>query len=135
MGKEVYIENVCMPLYRYAKCVCILITDVFLQSAKLCSPVVPPGLCGVKSPYIYPTECRQRGITYKGRLVTKLSFKINGSQLAVVEKDLGQIPIMVKVPVLLFSYHQCFACLCVVEIKIYIKYLVLLFLSIFCKSL
>lgn len=66
------------------------------EGAKLCSPVVPHGLCGVKSPYIYPTECRQRGITYKGHLITQLSFKINGIRLTDVEKDLGQIPIMVK---------------------------------------
>jgi DNA-directed RNA polymerase I subunit RPA2 len=66
----------------------------------LCSPIVPPGLFGVKSPYVFPTECRQRGITYKGQLITQLSFKINDVQLGILEKDLGQIPIMVKVRIL-----------------------------------
>jgi hypothetical protein len=29
--------------------------------------------------------------------MTQLSFKINGVQMAHIEKDLGQIPVMVKV--------------------------------------
>ncbi|XP_021941491.1 DNA-directed RNA polymerase I subunit RPA2 [Zootermopsis nevadensis] len=70
--------------------------SIKLESAKLCSPLVPHGSYGVKSPKIFPTECRQRGVTYRGHLITQLSFKINGVQMAVIEKDLGQIPIMVK---------------------------------------
>ncbi|XP_012287077.1 DNA-directed RNA polymerase I subunit RPA2 isoform X2 [Orussus abietinus] len=59
-------------------------------------PMVPLGTIGVKNHKIYPTECRQRGATYKAKLTAKISWSINGKQQESLEKDLGEIPIMVK---------------------------------------
>eukprot|EP00094_Tigriopus_californicus_P000620 TCALIF_00602-PA protein Name:"Similar to POLR1B DNA-directed RNA polymerase I subunit RPA2 (Pongo abelii)" AED:0.03 eAED:0.03 QI:23/0.66/0.75/1/0.66/1/4/44/1177 len=39
-----------------------------ITEAHLMAPSVVPGSIGVKEPRVFPTEARQRGITYKGRL-------------------------------------------------------------------
>ena len=61
------------------------------------NPSIPNGLFGVKNHKVYPSECRQRAITYKGKLMIKVGFSINGKKQDFVEKQLGEIPIMIKV--------------------------------------
>lgn len=39
-----------------------------IVEANLMPPCVVPGTIGVLEPRVFPTEARQRGITYKGRL-------------------------------------------------------------------
>ncbi|XP_068081790.1 DNA-directed RNA polymerase I subunit RPA2 isoform X2 [Anabrus simplex] len=67
-----------------------------LEDACLLPSSVPSGTIGVKNKKIYPSECRQRGGSYKGRFVAQVSWSVNGSKPAFVEKDFGEIPIMVK---------------------------------------
>lgn len=78
---------------------------LWLDDVCICQPSVPSGTIGVKNYKIYPIECRQRGSTYKGKLIVKLGWSINGTEQETLEKDLGEIPIMLKVK---FKYFILF---------------------------
>lgn len=79
---------------------------LWLEDVCIYQPTVPTGTIGVKNYKIYPTECRQRGGTYKGKIIVKLGWSINGKKQEILEKDLGEIPIMVKVN---FEYNSLYA--------------------------
>lgn len=65
------------------------------------SPTVPPGTILVKDQRVFPSECRQKAATYKGRLSAEIRWFINGKEQQSFVKDLGEVPIMVKVGFLL----------------------------------
>lgn len=46
---------------------------------------------------IMPAECRERHVTYRGRLSARLEYRINGGDPVEFIRDLGQIPLMLKV--------------------------------------
>ncbi|KAG7209552.1 hypothetical protein KM043_015631 [Ampulex compressa] len=69
---------------------------LWIDDVSIHQPLVPSGTIGIKSLKIYPTECRQRGATYKGKITVKLGWSINGRMQEALEKDLGDIPIMIK---------------------------------------
>ena len=71
--------------------------EISIESAEIREPRVPDGMLGVKNRKIYPTECRQRGSTYKGLLTVKLAWSVNGKEQPIEIHDIGEIPIMVKV--------------------------------------
>lgn len=73
-----------------------------IEGVSIDRPCVPAGTVGVRDPRIFPTECRQRAATYKGRLVAHIGWKLNGNEQKSFSKDLGEIPIMVKVIAKLF---------------------------------
>lgn len=75
---------------------------LWLDDVLIYKPSVPSGTVGVKTYKIYPTECRQRGGTYKGKIMVRLGWSINGKEQEILEKDLGEVPIMVKVT---FKYN------------------------------
>lgn len=60
-------------------------------------PEVPLGTIGVRNNSIYPSECRQRAASYKGRLYVDVDWYIDGIQQQPFQKDLGDIPVMIKV--------------------------------------
>ena len=70
---------------------------LWIEDAKIREPRVPENTIGVKNRKIYPTECRQRGSTYKGLLIVKVVWSVNEKEQATIDKELGEIPIMVKV--------------------------------------
>ncbi|XP_046672556.1 DNA-directed RNA polymerase I subunit RPA2 [Homalodisca vitripennis] len=67
-----------------------------IKSGYLLPAAVPPGTPGVRSPIIYPTECRQRGSTYKGTFHVILDWTVDGQPQPSQDYAIGQIPIMVK---------------------------------------
>ena len=69
---------------------------LWVDDVSIHQPAVPSGTVGVKNHKIYPTECRQRGCTYKGKITAKLGWSINGRTQEALERDLGEIPIMIK---------------------------------------
>lgn len=75
---------------------------VKVQEAKLSSPSAPIGAIGNLNCNIYPKECKQSAASYKGKLTILISWSINGREQVPFEKDLGNIPIMIKV-----SRDQC----------------------------
>lgn len=72
------------------------IIKISVEGCQILKPAAPPGMMVVKSPQIYPTECRQSGNTYKGRLVGHVRWWINGKEQTAIKKDFGEIPIMLK---------------------------------------
>lgn len=70
---------------------------VKIQEAKLSSPLAPLGAIGNLNCKIYPKECKQSAATYKGKLNILIGWSINGKEQVPIEKDLGNIPIMIKV--------------------------------------
>jgi DNA-directed RNA polymerase I subunit RPA2 len=46
---------------------------------------------------IFPAECRERHVTYRGKLSATLEFRINDGDPVEFQRELGQMPIMVKV--------------------------------------
>ena len=45
---------------------------------------------------LYPSECRERGVSYRGKMSAKFMFSVNGGQVRSEVKALGALPIMAK---------------------------------------
>jgi DNA-directed RNA polymerase I subunit RPA2 len=67
------------------------------KSVTLQKSQVPPGNKFAKNREIFPAECRERHATYRGKLVATFEYRINGGDWEEFVRDLGQLPIMVKV--------------------------------------
>lgn len=70
---------------------------ISIEEANISKPLLPLGIIGSKKQVIMPSECRQRAATYKGRLSIRIHWSVNGLDQMPFEKDLGEVPIMVKV--------------------------------------
>ena len=46
---------------------------------------------------MFPSEARERLATYKSRLTMKLSWSLNGVHVKTETRELGLIPVMVRV--------------------------------------
>lgn len=67
------------------------------QDARVNKPTIPPGFIGAKTKQIFPTECRQRSVTYNGKLQIQLEWYKDDKRQSLLDIDLAQIPIMLKV--------------------------------------
>lgn len=45
---------------------------------------------------LFPSECRMRKISYKGKLMVTMNWSLNGKVQDIIEDIVGDIPIMVK---------------------------------------
>lgn len=59
-------------------------------------PAVPHTAIGVRQKKMFPTECRQRQATYKGMIVARLEWTVNGQPMPGIDREMGEIPIMLK---------------------------------------
>ena len=66
--------------------------DVSLQKSQ-----VPPSNKHARNREIFPAECRERHASYRGRLSATLEYQINGGDPVEFVRELGQVPIMLKV--------------------------------------
>lgn len=71
--------------------------ELKIEHVSIQHPTVPSGTIGVKNHKIYPTECRQRAATYKGKMNVNIGWSINGRKQESLERSLGEVPIMIKV--------------------------------------
>lgn len=71
----------------------IRIKDVFVEKSKLPAS----NKFSTKNREILPAECRERHVTYRGRLSARLEYWINSEDPKEFIRDLGQIPIMLMV--------------------------------------
>ena len=46
--------------------------------------------------FLMPTECRERGISYKSKMICKLLYSVNGGPVRSEVRPLGMLPIMIK---------------------------------------
>lgn len=76
----------------------VRVKDVFIAKAQL----PPSNKFSTRNREILPAECRERHATYRGKMVARLEYKINDGDVKEFDRDLGQIPIMLKVRVLCF---------------------------------
>ena len=68
------------------------VTDVVLEK-----PTLPPSnKYTVRHREIYPSECRERHASYRGRLKAKLEWRINNGDWYENWRELGQMPIMLR---------------------------------------
>ena len=54
------------------------------------------GAVGAVNKNVYPTEARERGGTYKGKITVRTGYSVNGITQPMVEKVMGYIPIMLR---------------------------------------
>ncbi|PHH89406.1 hypothetical protein CDD83_6122 [Cordyceps sp. RAO-2017] len=69
----------------------IRIKDVALQRAQ-----VPPSNKTARNREILPAECRERHVTYRGKLSATFEYTVNDGDPLEFVRELGQVPIMVK---------------------------------------
>ncbi|KKK17391.1 hypothetical protein AOCH_002024 [Aspergillus ochraceoroseus] len=53
----------------------------------------PPG---ATASTIYPSECRERHATYRGKLRAKIEYRVNNADWVEAVRELGQVPIMLR---------------------------------------
>lgn len=68
-----------------------------IEDVCIVPPMVPVGTTGVRNPKIYPTECRQRHDTYKGKMRATVKWSVNGEPRESIDLYAGEVPVMVKV--------------------------------------
>lgn len=72
--------------------------DIRYKSIQLQKSQLPPAnKFAVKNREIFPAECRERHVTYRGKLSATFEYRINGGDPKEFTRELGQLPIMVKV--------------------------------------
>ncbi|XP_072029490.1 LOW QUALITY PROTEIN: DNA-directed RNA polymerase I subunit RPA2-like [Amphiura filiformis] len=59
-------------------------------------PKVPVGNVYANNLQVYPSECRQRGTSYQAKLTVHIQWSTSNGQSGMVERQIGQVPIMVK---------------------------------------
>lgn len=70
---------------------------LFVESITITQPQVPNTCISARNKKIYPTECRQRAITYTGACTVGVGWAINGVTRPTVDKSMGEIPVMIRV--------------------------------------
>ena len=70
----------------------VRICEVFLDKAAL--PAT--NKLNIRNRAIYPAECRERHVSYRGKLRARLEYRLNEGDWQNSVRDMGQIPIMLK---------------------------------------
>jgi DNA-directed RNA polymerase I subunit RPA2 len=67
---------------------------------------VPPSNKMARNRQVFPAECRERHVTYRGRLSATLEYRINGGDPVEFTREFGQVPVMIKVciPISAFGF-------------------------------
>ena len=71
----------------------VRIKEVFLEK-----PAIPPtNKFTTRNRNIYPSECRERHATYRGKLRARIEYRVNNGDWMEAVRELGQVPIMMRV--------------------------------------
>lgn len=68
-----------------------------IEECTIAQPTIPLGTLNVQERRIFPTECRQRGVSYKGMCSIRIGWSVNDLKQPSVDRDMGEVPIMLKV--------------------------------------
>jgi DNA-directed RNA polymerase I subunit RPA2 len=71
----------------------VRIREVVLQKAQ----IPPQNKHTVLRREILPSECRERHITYRGKMTARLEFKVNNGDWKDLPREIGNFPIMLRV--------------------------------------
>lgn len=63
------------------------------------SQLPPTNKFATKNREILPAECRERHVSYRGKLSATFEYRINGGDPVEFTREIGQLPIMVKVSI------------------------------------
>ena len=81
----------------------VRVSEVYLDK-----PALPPtNKFTTRNRNIYPSECRERHATYRGKLRVKLEFQVNNGDWMESIRELGQVPIMLRVSRLFCRIASC----------------------------
>ena len=68
------------------------VTDLSLER-----PTLPPSnKFNVRNRDVLPSECRERHVSYRGRLKANLQYRVNGEEWKSLTRDLGLVPILLR---------------------------------------
>ncbi|KID70329.1 DNA-directed RNA polymerase I subunit RPA2 [Metarhizium brunneum] len=67
-----------------------------IKGVSLQKPQVPPTNKMARNREILPAECRERHVSYRGRLSATFEYSINGGEPIEFVREIGQVPIMIK---------------------------------------
>lgn len=71
----------------------VRIKEIFLEK-----PAIPPtNKYTARNRNIYPSECRERHATYRGKLRARIEYRVNNGDWTESLRELGQVPIMLRV--------------------------------------
>lgn len=76
---------------------------VNIESCEITPPRINAQI-DLKERRVFPSESRQRSVTYTGNCSMTLGWSKNGTRQAPIDFDLGPIPIMVRVR--FFNFHN-----------------------------
>ena len=79
------------------------VLSIKIKEVRVEKAVLPASNKFSKNREIYPAECRERHVTYRGKMTATLQFRINNGDPHEFVRDLGQMPIMLKVCVAFWS--------------------------------
>ena len=80
----------------------VRIREIFVEK-----PTLPPtNKFSARNRNIYPAECRERHSTYRGKLRARLEYQVNNGDWKESVREMGYIPIMLRVSMLLFAPWQ-----------------------------
>ncbi|ORX56858.1 beta and beta-prime subunits of DNA dependent RNA-polymerase [Hesseltinella vesiculosa] len=68
----------------------------WIEDPRLFSPAVQERDITTLKRQTYPSECRERSNTYRGRFQVKLCWRVNDGPMQTEIRELGQVPIMVR---------------------------------------
>ena len=71
----------------------VRIQDVFLEKSTL----PPSNKVSLKDRKIMPAECRERHVSYRGKLSARIHWKVNNGDWQEQVRDLGYVPLMLRV--------------------------------------
>lgn len=71
----------------------VRVKETFWDKAQL----PPSNKFSTRNREIYPAECRERHCSYRGKMRVRLEYRINGGDWFEVMREIGQVPIMLKV--------------------------------------
>lgn len=68
------------------------VTDLSLER-----PTLPPSnKYSVRNREVLPAECRERHVSYRGKLKATLQWRVNGAEWQTLNRDIGQMPILLR---------------------------------------
>lgn len=92
IGERIYLDNGDKLPHDRKNCLMIRYKSVSLHTSQL-----PPSNKVARNRDVYPAECRERHATYRGKLSATFEYRINDGDTHEFTRDLGYMPIMVKV--------------------------------------
>lgn len=81
--------------------------EIRFKSVTLQKSQVPPSNKFAKNREILPAECRERHVSYRGKLTATLEYRINNGEPQEFVREIGQMPIMVKVSAPTPAWGHC----------------------------